>query len=535
MERTELREVGLGRPVPDPVRVRPDQARYPDLVSGNNRRWRAHPRYVEVVGDTRQVVRAVEHAVRTGRRISVRSGGHCYEDFVYHADAEVVIDLSEMRGVHFDAAMGAFAIEPGATLLQVYERLYRTWGVTIPGGSCYSVGAGGHIVGGGYGTLSRKLGLTVDHLYAVEVVVVDARGSAEAVIATREPDDPNRGLWWAHTGGGGGNFGIVTKYWMRSPDVDTDDPTGLLPAPPAELLLNAVALPYDALSEAEFAVLVKNFGAWHEANSDPDGPYAGLCAFLVLPHRTAGAALVIAQMDGTRPDSEDLLRRFLEDVTAGVDVRPTPVDFGIGEFGPMVEIATPQRFPWLNGVRFLATNTPVLTSPTLRAEHKSAYHRRSLTDEQIAALRRHLTNDDTTNPNAMAMLISFGGKANVPGPDDTAVAQRDSVFKALYQVFWDREEDDAANLAWIRALYADVYARTGGVPVPDELTDGCYVNYPDTDLGDSTHNKSGVPWHALYYKDHYARLQQVKGRWDPLDVFRHAQSVELPEVDHANT
>ncbi|NUT52853.1 MAG: FAD-binding oxidoreductase [Saccharothrix sp.] len=529
MESTELRALDREGTGGDAVRVRPDQPRYPDLVSGNNRRWRARPQYVEIVNDTRQVVDAVQRAVRKGLRISVRSGGHCYEDFVYHDEAQVVIDLSEMRDVRFDERMNAFVIEPGATLLQAYERLYRTWGVTIPGGTCFSVGAGGHIVGGGYGTLSRLHGLTVDHLYAVEVVVVDHRGRAEAVVATREWDDPNRELWWAHTGGGGGNFGIVTKYWMRSPEATGHDPAGLLPAPPAEILLNAVALPYDAIGEAGFATLVRNFGAWHEVHRDPDEPYAGLAAFLVMPHRSAGAALVVAQFDGTRPDSEDLLRRFLEDVTAGVDVTPAPVDFAVGEFGPMVDIATPQRFPWLNGTRYLATNTPVLISPTLRAEHKSAYHRRALTEEQIASLYRHVTADTFANPNAMAMLISFGGRANSPAPGDTAVAQRDSVFKALYQSFWDREEDDEVNLAWLRGLYADVYAKTGGVPAPDDATDGCYVNYPDTDLGDPRFNTSGVPWQTLYYKENYPRLRRVKGRWDPRDVFRHGQSVEPPD------
>jgi hypothetical protein len=88
---------------------------------------------------------------------------------------------------------------------------------------------GGHVVGGAFGFLCRQLGLAADYLYAVEVVTVDEAGRASSVIAARETSDPNRELWWAHTGAGGGNFGIVTRYWFRSPDASGDDPARLLP------------------------------------------------------------------------------------------------------------------------------------------------------------------------------------------------------------------------------------------------------------------------------------------------------------------
>ncbi|MEV0704461.1 FAD-binding protein [Saccharopolyspora sp. NPDC050389] len=94
---------------------------------------------------TSQVRAAVQDAVRAGKRISIRSGGHCDEDFVYNPGIDVVVDLSEMTRVYYDPEMRAFAVEPGAELLDVYETLYRRWGVVIPGGMCYSVGAGEHI------------------------------------------------------------------------------------------------------------------------------------------------------------------------------------------------------------------------------------------------------------------------------------------------------------------------------------------------------------------------------------------------------
>jgi FAD/FMN-containing dehydrogenase len=73
-----------------------------------------------------------------------------------------------------------------------------------------------------------------------------------------------------------------------------------------------------------------------------------------------------------------------------------------------------------------------------------------------------------------------------------------------------------------------VFAETGGVPVPNERSEGALINHPDADLADPAWNTSGVPWHAMYYQDNYARLQRVKAKWDPRNVFHHALSIRLP-------
>jgi hypothetical protein len=98
----------------------------------------------------------------------------------------------------------------------------------------------------------------------------------------------------------------------------------------------------------------------------------------------------------------------------------------------------------------------------------------------------------------------------------------------------------APHLAWIRGFHHDMYRDTGGVPVvprpdatgPRPNTDGCYINYPDVDLSDPDLNPPGVgqPWHTLHYGTNYPRLQRAKAHWDPRDVFRHRQSVRLPEA-----
>jgi FAD/FMN-containing dehydrogenase len=106
------------------------------------------------------------------------------------------------------------------------------------------------------------------------------------------------------------------------------------------------------------------------------------------------------------------------------------------------------------------------------------------------------------------------------------VAQRDSVLKLHYVTFWTNEDEDAKHISWIREFYRDVYADTGGVPVPNALTDGCFINYADVDLGDPAWNTSTTSWQQLYYKENYPELQAVKTKWDPKNIFHHAQSIQ---------
>jgi len=61
--------------------------------------------------------------------------------------------------------------------------------------------------------------------------------------------------------------------------------------------------------------------------------------------------------------------------------------------------------------------------------------------------------------------------------------------------------------------------------VPGDACDGALINHPDVDFADPSWNRSGVPWHTLYYQANYPRLQRIKAQWDPLNVFRHALSV----------
>jgi aclacinomycin oxidase len=214
-------------------RILPGDTRYDAVVEKRfNKRFSARPDYVRIVNSTEQIIAAVQDAVREQQRVVVTSGGHCLEGFVADPDVRVIIDMSAMKRIYFDAKMRAIAIEGGATVGEAFKALHEQWGVVIPLGEYPRIGIGGHVAGGAFGFLCRQLGLAADYLYGMEVVTVDEDGRAQATIATREPSDPNRELWWAHTGGGGGNFGIVTRYWFRSPNGTGDDPATLLPRAP---------------------------------------------------------------------------------------------------------------------------------------------------------------------------------------------------------------------------------------------------------------------------------------------------------------
>ncbi|MFD7654457.1 FAD-binding oxidoreductase [Actinosynnema sp. NPDC059797] len=490
-----------GAPPLGPVRVLPDDARYPELVRRGHKRFVGTPDYVDVVGTTEQVRRAVESAVRAGKRLAVRSGGHCLEDFVDSSGIRAVIDLSGLTQVYFDPERQAFAVEAGATLGEVYRRLFLGWNVTVPGGWCPRVGAGGHIAGGGYGVLSRRHGLVVDHLDAVEVVVVDASGAARTVIATRDPADPNHDLWWAHTGGGGGNFGIVTRYWLRTPGSTGTDPSRLLPNPPAMVLDFTAEWSWEGMDEAAFRRLAGNHARWCAENAAPGTPTDRFYAELILRDVGTGTHLLIGEVSGADADAQ--LDRFLDVLAEGV--------------GRPVRVVRQWR-PWLTAV-FAGPDE----SKLYRIKFKSGYLREPFTDDQLGVIHRQLTRTDTHGRLLGSVgLSSYGGAINAVAPDATATAHRDAVIKLLYVSAWEDPAQDAVHVDWVREFYREVYADTGGVP---DRRDGAYVNYPDVDLADPEVNRSGVPWHELYYKQNYARLSRAKARWDPLDVFRHALSV----------
>jgi hypothetical protein len=490
-------------------KIGPDDLRYADLVRrGFNKRFTGKPDYVRVVNSGEQIVEAVQEAVRDNLRIVVRSGGHCLEGFVSDPAVRVIIDTSIMTNIYYDPDMNAFAVEAGATVGEMYRKLFLGWGVTVPAGISPDIGVGGHILGGAFGYLCRQYGLAADYLYGVEVVVVDKTGTARRVVATREPSDPNRELWWAHTGGGGGNFGVVSRYWFRSPEADGHDPRGLLPQAPDSTLRFKATWAWEAINETAFTRLLRNHGNWCERNSTADSPYAKLYSTLFLPRRTAGK-IEITGVITAGTESERLLDEHLAAINTGVGVEHTR------------ETENPS---WL---AFALYPFPDLVDKGGQGgifKIKDAFLRKRLTDRQIQVAYEYLTRTDYDVAGGLGMA-TYGGKVNMVAPDTTASAQRESILTMSCSTGWQNPENEARSMEWVRQFYRAVFADTGGVPVPNEFSNGALINHPDIDLADPTWNTSGVPWHRLYYKDNYPRLQQIKARWDPLNIFHHALSI----------
>lgn len=151
---------------------------------------------------------AIRSARMQGLPIAVRSGGHSMAGFGT-CEGGMVIDLSPMREIEIDAERKVARIEPGLTWLEV-ARALSAYGLALTSGDMGSVGVGGLTLGGGIGFMTRKFGLTVDHLRSARVVTADSE-----VVTTNAEMNPD--LFWALRGGGG-NFGIVTSFEF---DVDT--------------------------------------------------------------------------------------------------------------------------------------------------------------------------------------------------------------------------------------------------------------------------------------------------------------------------
>ena len=163
------------------------------------------PDAVVHVRDTPTWPAAVRWANRFDVRLVARSGGHSYAGYSTTTDG-VVLDLSALHGVRVSG--GRATVGPAARLIDVQRALTRR-GVTVPSGSCPTVGIGGLALGGGHGLAGRRFGLTSDNLVAARVVTADGR--------IRHVDaSTNEDLHWACRGGGGGNFGIVTSLTLRT-------------------------------------------------------------------------------------------------------------------------------------------------------------------------------------------------------------------------------------------------------------------------------------------------------------------------------
>lgn len=492
--------------------ILPGDLRYAAVVNKRfNKRYAASPDYVHIVNSATEAASALADAVRDNRRIVVTSGGHCLEGFVSDPEVRVIIDVSSMKRVYHDAELRAIAVECGATVGETFRALHENWGTVIPLGEYPGIGIGGHVAGGAFGFLCREHGLAADYLYAVEVITVGADGTARTVLATREANDPNRELWWAHTGAGGGNFGIVTRYWFRSPNATGSDPRALLPKAPELVTTFQVEWNWSDLNESTFHRLLTNHGAWSEQHSAPDATDITLWSLLEI-HRKQFGKIYIRGLTTERERSSQQIDVYLQAMCAGL---PSPGAPRIEQFSWLEFALNP--FPELFG----------MPPDGVSMKAKDAMLKQRFTDRQIAVAYQHLTNDKHSVMGGMLGFATYGGRVNAAAADATAAPQRNSIFDVACNTGWIDPTDADANLAWVREFYQGLFSETGGVPVPGERYDGSLINHPDLDHADPAFNKSDTPWHMLYFQQNYARLQQVKAKWDPNNIFHHALSVRV--------
>jgi len=502
--------------------------RFDALKGGHNLRFPASEAEaadrILLCSSAQETADALRQVVAAGLRPTVRSGGHCYEGFVSSNPHGAIIDLSLHDSVSRDEQTGAYCVAPGAVLGDVYLSLYKRYNLTLPAGSCFRVGAGGHISGGGYGLLSRLHGLTSDWLTAVDILTVDADGtvSARRVDAHHDAD-----LFRACRGAGGGNFGIITSFRFDR-----------LPVAPCEVAGISLFIPWKDMSEDRFISLMTTFGDyWEGRGKDPDT--WGLFSLLeITPQRTGhlGLHTQFCQPDGSATDLavlDEFLDRFAPFQPMSMPLNPAvPVAAGPSGAHAQAPLRTHANFrpglrlrPWLD-----ATVGDSGSGGQTRAKYKSAYMKRSFTPAEAQAFYRFYTSSDNAGDGSVVSIDSYGGAVNRPDlASTTAIAQRSSIMKLQWQCYWRDSADDARHLHAMDAFYTSVYtgshvdADHQGTPWGDRY-EGCYMNYADTDMLRYSY------WPELFYgrAGLYPFLQEVKRRYDPNNIFHSSMSIREP-------
>jgi FAD/FMN-containing dehydrogenase len=494
--------------------------RFPSFNQGFNKRWFAkNCEAVYVCYTTNGVAEALENAIALyGKNVKIKSGGHCYEDFVFNARTKAIIDVTPMNGCGYDPDKGYY-LESGGTNWSAFKTLFRDHGKVLPAGSCYSVGLGGHICGGGYGLLSRLNGLTVDWLTGVEVVVKnDSEKPAYSIFVSSDSENKEeRDLYWAHRGGGGGNFGVITRYYFKE-----------LPDSPASAFITSVSINWNDLTKK---VLTRLLDFYTEFSAKKDNwRQFGL---LALHHQTTNGSITLTIQTAVMHNEKQAqikskyIDPLLKKLLKIVKYKRTSIP-AISHLGGFIQPeAHTLLYTFYEAVQILNGS-----GQNQRGKYKSAYMRKGFTPHGVKTILKYLKKPSGKMDMSQCLLQidSYGGQINNIEPHATAIPQRSSVLKLQYQAYWANKENDKEYLGWMRKFYTEMYKEYGGTPNPgldpSDNVDGCYYNYPDSDL-----NKSGGLEAALhlYFGNNLDRLKQAKKTWDPNNYFNSFQSIPVGE------
>ena len=343
-----------------------------------------------------------------------------------------------------------------------FDAATQEHGLAVTGGRVPDTGIAGLALGSGSGWLERKFGFTCDNLLAAEVVTAD--GQVVTASATENED-----LFWGLRGGGG-NFGVVTSFLLQLHPVGPIVLGGLLvwPAPMANDVVRF----------------------WRDFMLTAPDEVGGALAFITAPpadfvpepvrgHPVLGAVVCYAgdPEEGARVMAP--LREF----------GPPPLDL----LGPMPYTA----------VQDLITEA----NPPGRRNYWSADFLAELPDEAVDTLVEHATNP--VSPFSQMLVVAGGGAiARVP-EDATAFGDRTAPFNMHYLSMWEDAADDDANIAYTRAIAAAMKPWTTG---------RAYLNF----IGDEGLHRI----EASFGAEKYARLQELKTKWDPNNLFSHNQNIK---------
>lgn len=365
-------------------------ARAPDY----NLRVEVAPAVIALCARDDDVAACVRWAKKHAIPIRMRSGGHSYEGF--SLGRGIVIDVSQMHAVKVYPDTATTGIQAGARLGEVYAALSKH-GLALAGGACPSVGIAGLTLGGGYGLLSRKWGLTSDNL--ISLTMVDAGGRILEANAERRAD-----LFWASRGGGGGNFGVVTALDFRVHPVDKVALYSIeWPAPDARQVLQA----------------------WQD--------WAPFVADDLTCNLSIVAGADSLKSTGQFVGSKAALRELIK---------------------PLASVGSPQVKSWTTGFMDAARyfGGPEAPKPVF-LKGKSDYALRKLSSSAIDTLLSHLQELHGA-ATGWIQFDNYGGAVNrVPANATAFVHRAGTLFSAQYNAIWNHAGDAAPPMRWIREFY----------------------------------------------------------------------------------
>jgi FAD/FMN-containing dehydrogenase len=397
---------------------------------------------------------AIRFAAKHDLLISVRGAGHNIAGSGL-CEGGLTIDLSQMRKVEVDPASLTAIVQPGATLGDV-DAATLEHGLAIPVGINSTTGIAGLTLGGGFGWLSRKHGLTIDSLVSADVVTADG----ELVEAS---ETENSDLFWGLRGGGG-NFGVVTSFTFELHPIGPDLLCGLVVHPFADA---SAALPF----YREFtATCPDELSVWMVLRDAPPLPF--------LPEEVHGTKVIVFAFV------------FAGDPVIGEEL-VSPLRAWGSPHGEHVGV-----IPFAG---FQQAFDPLLT-PGARNYWKS-HNFSELSDGLVAEILSATAS--LPSPHSEIFVAQVGGEAARRPANSTAYPHRDTAYVMNVHTRWEDSADDSRCVGWARDFFdATASHATGGV----------YLNFV-SEAADEARVRAA-------YGAHYDRLRELKGKYDPENVFR---------------